>query len=75
MRIDSHYFKVATAMQLSGIEVCYRNNSMTRYTMKKITYHKSIKAKGNAKGGLIDGHELAIAQDLSRNGMPKELVE
>ena len=62
-------------MQLFGIAVRYGNNSMIECTMKKITRRKAVKAKRKAKEGLIDGQELAIAQDLLRNGMPKELVE
>ena len=48
---------------------------MIECTMKKITRRKAVKAKRKAKEGSIDGQELAIAQDLLRNRIPKELVE
>ena len=48
---------------------------MIECTMKKITHRKAVKAKRKAKEGSIDGQELAIAQDLLRNRIPKELVE
>ena len=72
---DSLQFETVRAMQFSGIPIRYGNNSMTGRTLKEIVHCKAVKAKAKAKEGSIDGQKLAIALDLLKNGMPKELVE
>jgi len=75
MRLDSRHFEAARAMETVGIPVRYGNNSMTGRKQKSISRHKTTKRKEKANEDPIDGQELAIAQDLLRNGMSSELVE
>jgi len=75
MRLDSRQFEAAQAMQTVGVPVRYGNNSMTGRKQKSICRRKNAKAKEKTTYDSIDGQELAIAQDLLKNRLPKELVE
>jgi len=75
-RLDSRHFEAARAMQSFGVPVRYGNNSMTGRTKQAIVRRKNTKKKAiKASKGQLDGNELAIAQDLIKAGVLKEVVE